>query len=628
MRKKDWRTSHTCIDLLESRAYLSGTLGPVTDYPGVTAPTAVVVGDFNNDGKADLAVAGTDPNTGLPTVAIYLNNNGTFPSTPLYSDLTGSQSVLDMTITDVSASTNTDLAATDPVDATVVLLVGNGDGTFAAPVSTSYGTPQSASANPVAYIATGPFTPNFQTLIVTDPGDHQIVPLINNSNGGYTPGTPVTVSETNFAPQHIVAADFNQDGSYDIAFSDGTNPQVFVADGDGNGGFSAPTLDSVAGPVLGLAVADLTNDGEDDLVATTSSTGSTSIISVLLNSGGTFAAAGQVATTFANPGPLIVADVDGDGIADIVTMNAAGDLDFFHGTGQGSFDAAVASQPTAGTPTAMAAADVNEDARADVIFTETNSTLAGDGGFGVMLGQTPPAYSETVTGTLVSTGVAGQKIKLSQTIKITNVSGKKVTGRPEVEVALSSDTNFSSDDFVIAIPKAGGSLNAGKSTTIHATARGLPADIPPGTYYVVVQATDPNGGISTASSLGTINIAAPEIDLTGTFKHLPATGRVGHPLLATITVTNLGNIPAAGMLPVSVYDSGDGQLDGTSTGLVGFTQRINIKPGKSVTFKLSKLMTPAAGSYFLLVVLDKNNTLGDVNISNNTFVSATEFVAS
>jgi hypothetical protein len=92
-------------------------------------------------------------------------------------------------------------------------------------------------------------------------------------------------------------------------------------------------------------------------------------------------------------------------------------------------------------------------------------------------------------------------------------------------------------------------------------------------------------------------------------------------------VTNLGNIAVAGLLPVAVYASGDGQLDGTSTGLVGFSRRINIKPDKSVTFTLSKLITPAAGSYYLVVSLDKNNTLGDVNISNNAFVSATQFVA-
>ena len=115
-------------EILESRSYLTGVLGPVTDYPGVTNPTAVVLGDFLNNGRADAAVAGVNPNTGLPTVAIYLSNGDGTYAAPTYNDLAATHGALDLTTTSLSQSPNTDIAVADPVDAKVFMLIGNGDG--------------------------------------------------------------------------------------------------------------------------------------------------------------------------------------------------------------------------------------------------------------------------------------------------------------------------------------------------------------------------------------------------------------------------------------------------------------------------------------------------------------------
>src|SRR5882757_1361838 len=92
------RRSHR-LEILESRAYFTGTLGPVTEYPGVTNPTSIILGDFQNNGRSDAAVAGVDPATGLPTVAIYLSNgDGTF-TTPTFNDLPATPGALDLTTT-------------------------------------------------------------------------------------------------------------------------------------------------------------------------------------------------------------------------------------------------------------------------------------------------------------------------------------------------------------------------------------------------------------------------------------------------------------------------------------------------------------------------------------------------
>src|SRR6202162_295764 len=64
------------------------TFGPATNYPVGTGPAAVAVGDFNGDGKPDVAVA----NSGSTFVSILLGNgNGTFQAA-LMADAGGPQS--------------------------------------------------------------------------------------------------------------------------------------------------------------------------------------------------------------------------------------------------------------------------------------------------------------------------------------------------------------------------------------------------------------------------------------------------------------------------------------------------------------------------------------------------------
>ena len=65
--------SRLCLESLEDRCLLS--FSPAVNYPVGANPQAVVTGDFNGDGRLDLAVANSSSNT----VSILLGNaNGTF----------------------------------------------------------------------------------------------------------------------------------------------------------------------------------------------------------------------------------------------------------------------------------------------------------------------------------------------------------------------------------------------------------------------------------------------------------------------------------------------------------------------------------------------------------------------
>ena len=80
--------SRLCLESLEDRCLLS--FSPAVSYPVGVNPQAVVTGDFNGDGRLDLAVANSSSNT----VSILLGNaNGTFQAAQNFATGVGPNSL-------------------------------------------------------------------------------------------------------------------------------------------------------------------------------------------------------------------------------------------------------------------------------------------------------------------------------------------------------------------------------------------------------------------------------------------------------------------------------------------------------------------------------------------------------
>ena len=187
-----------------------------------------------------------------------------------------------------------------------------------------------------------------------------------------------------------------------------------------------------------------------------------------------------------------------------------------------------------------------------------------------------------------------------------------------IELDLSADSTFDASDTPLISVNKNITIKPGKSKTIRVNVKALPAGVAAGSYFIVGQVTDSSGGISTMATAATLNVIAPTIDFSGVFKKSPSIGHVGKPLVASITVSNSGNVAAIGMLPIQVNS-----FDGTSNLLVGnLSQKINIKPGKSETFAMKNLIATTAGDYNLFITLDPNNTFGDIDTTNNLFGTA------
>jgi hypothetical protein len=188
-------------------------------YPVETAPAAVVVADFNGDGKLDLAVA----NSGSGTVSILLGNgDGTLRSAVNYDAAVATPVALSKG--DFNSDGKLDLAVFSPGDTgtlalgVVSILLGNGDGSFQPPRT----TPLTVATD----LAVADFNLDGKAdLAVTDydsnSGAIRILVLIGNGDGTFQSASQGAVvqstllSGSNF--KYFTVADFNSDGKPDLS---------------------------------------------------------------------------------------------------------------------------------------------------------------------------------------------------------------------------------------------------------------------------------------------------------------------------------------------------------------------------------------------------------------------------
>jgi FG-GAP-like repeat/Cep192 domain 4 len=280
----------------------NGTFQPPASYDVGSAPNWVAVGDFNRDGKLDLAVV----NQNSFNVSVLLGKgDGTFQAAVEYAV---GMFPLSVTVGDFNGDGNLDLAVTNDGSNNVSVLLGKGDGTFHSAVNYSTGV------NPVG-VAVGDFNRDGRLdLTVADAGNEVSV-LLGKGDGTFETAVNYGAGSQ---PQSLAVADFNRDGKLDLAVANVDSNNVSVLLGRGDGTFQSP-VDYAAGMFpLTVSVADFNSDGKPDL-AVANSTSNT--ISVLLGNGdGTFQAAVHYA---AGTGPLSLTagDFNGNGRLDLAVAD-------------------------------------------------------------------------------------------------------------------------------------------------------------------------------------------------------------------------------------------------------------------------------------------------------------------
>ncbi len=326
--------------------------------------SGVVTGDFNEDGRTDVATLNVDART---AVILFGASTGGLVSAALGTTLTLGATPKSLVSGDFNRDGHRDIAVLLADAQTIAVFLGVGQGNF------------SRSANGGQPLAVGPGT-------------------------------------VSLVAQDVTGSLNTPDGILDLlvgnAFGD-----VLVLAGRGDGSF-APLVR--ADRDVPLVVADLDGDGKEDIIVANRALDRVSLVTNVELTGanaasGASVAAGQTQTQtqgIFGPGAVKLVnlnDDNGDGainagdIADLVVANSGGNtILVYQGLGQGQFSAPV-TYFAGSSPAGLTLADVNADGRPDIVIANQGSNDVS-----ILLNQpaaTAAAMSTFTPGPRLNTGV-------------------------------------------------------------------------------------------------------------------------------------------------------------------------------------------------------------------------------
>jgi hypothetical protein len=383
-------------------------------------PYSIAVGDFNHDGKLDLAVA--DWYYGKVAVSLG-NGDGTFQPPVYYPISNQLESVPSIATADLRKSGNLDLVVADYQDGNVSVLLGKGDGTFEA------AQPYSTAPNYPSFVTIGNFGGPYPDLLILD--GQNVSVMIGNGDGTFQ--TPINTL-TAYSARAVGIGDFNHDGKMDVAAAEvfGGIDQVEILLGNGDGTFSLDNTYLLDSGADSIAVASFRNNGKLDMaIAQPDGSG----ISILLGNGdGTFRAGVVVPASFA--GGIQTADFNGDGKPDLVVvegiLSSSQPVDVFLGNGDGTFQPGMI-YPLGKQPSFIAVGDFNGDHKMDMAVADSLESVVV-----TLLNTAVVRFSPTTPLTflpqMVGTNSAPQTVTLTNT-GLTALSIRSITTKGPYQVS-------------------------------------------------------------------------------------------------------------------------------------------------------------------------------------------------
>jgi hypothetical protein len=449
-----------------------------------SGPICVTAGDFNLDGKLDLASV-----AGGKKVTVLLQGSSSRTSWTQQAITLGSGCYF-VRAADFDDDGVFDLVVADPAS-TAYFLRGKGDGTFLAAVPF-------VEAQTARWVAVGDWNNDGRLDLATANHDALTVTVYTGQGDGNF--TSVQKLQDLLEPHALEAFHYDADGSTDLMLGVARDGNLLLK-GRGDGLFDQKGKITGLGCIGYIATGDFNHDGLSDL-ATTCKTTSASISVNLGN--GTYRAS-VVTPLGAGVDSTAVADLNGDGAEDVaVTGNDSTSLFVYPGKGDGTFLPPLAFGPTGASPSFLIAADLDGDGHPDVISADTASSALS-----VFWGRSDGQFLETthpVTGFTAAKALAVADLDgdgwpdlffPSTSAPVIQVYEKPADGAPEKPTLLVNTTGTYSSleavdldgdsvpDLVGASPADGTALVAYlKSDGSVRSELSLPAGVAPGAVKV------------------------------------------------------------------------------------------------------------------------------------------------
>ncbi|HEY6388277.1 MAG TPA: Ig-like domain repeat protein [Candidatus Acidoferrum sp.] len=348
---------------------------------------SIAVGDFNNDGKLDVAVVSDCDSIDCTkgSVSVLLGaGDGTFtqvsqytfdgivlqPGTLAVGDFNG-DGKLDLAVGQACFN----LSVSGCTAGAISIYFGNGDGTLSGPAT------YPAPGNNTALVVAGDFNGDGKPDVISgSAGSGVLTILLSTGSGTFTESTSTLTFGGLTA---LAAADFNGDGKLDLAIVSSSGVQIVFGNGDGTFQNPVPAQSNLTFGVqypFEILAVDVNGDGKPDLLVSGSVGGNG--IEVWLNDGtGDFTATQSYPMGGWQNAPIIAADFNGDGKVDVVMAAECsesttpgnhcpdGSIDALLGNGDGTFQGPVLMLSPGGSAgvLSVAATDFNGDGVPDLL---------------------------------------------------------------------------------------------------------------------------------------------------------------------------------------------------------------------------------------------------------------------
>lgn len=328
------------------------TFRGATVIPTSNGVSAIASGDFNGDQRPDVVT--TNWNTNSVSVSLQAAD-GAFAAG---QSLAVGTHPGDIVTSDFDLDGKLDFAVANLDSFTVSIRLGNGDGTFRSVPGVSLGSQRTPGR-----IVVGNFNgDNLPDLATANSLGNSVSILLNAGSGAFTYWNELGLVQS---PQSLAVADFDRNGLSDLAIGFIQFDSLQVLRCLPGAIFSSPTtLPGVRRP-RDLAAADLNNDGLIDLVAPNEGDFTTPpTASIFLATATSFATAQTLALS-SKATSVVAADVNANGICDLVFNGDAATIAVALGNGTGGFDVS-SHTATPQSASDLATADFNGDGRLDL----------------------------------------------------------------------------------------------------------------------------------------------------------------------------------------------------------------------------------------------------------------------